>query len=149
MPERRDPAIRVTAMPADANAYGDIFGGWLVSLMDSGAGLIAARRSKGRGCGEKLAAAAGGAGCAEAVVAVAASATTPSSIRRSRVGSGMDVSNKAWEGRQRPPRDRAEAREDVGHARAPARPRGQAYRERVLDGGPSGRAPAFGPETSA
>ena len=48
MPERRDPAIRVIAMPADANAYGDIFGGWLMSLMDSGAGLIAARRSKGR-----------------------------------------------------------------------------------------------------
>jgi acyl-CoA thioesterase YciA len=48
VPERRDPAIRVTAMPADANAYGDIFGGWLMSLMDSGAGLIAARRSKGR-----------------------------------------------------------------------------------------------------
>ena len=48
MTERRDPAIRVTAMPADANAYGDIFGGWLMSLMDSGAGLIAARRSKGR-----------------------------------------------------------------------------------------------------
>lgn len=35
-------------MPADANAYGDIFGGWLVSLMDMGAGLIAARRSHGR-----------------------------------------------------------------------------------------------------
>ena len=48
MSERRDPAIRVTAMPADANAYGDIFGGWLMSLMDSAAGLIAARRSKGR-----------------------------------------------------------------------------------------------------
>ena len=48
MTERRDPAIRVTAMPADANAYGDIFGGWLMSLMDSAAGLIAARRSKGR-----------------------------------------------------------------------------------------------------
>jgi len=44
----RDPAIRVTAMPADANAYGDIFGGWLMSLMDSGAGLVAARRTKGR-----------------------------------------------------------------------------------------------------
>ena len=44
----RDPAIRVTAMPADANAYGDIFGGWLMSLMDSGAGLVAARHSKGR-----------------------------------------------------------------------------------------------------
>ncbi|WAT19392.1 acyl-CoA thioesterase [Aurantiacibacter sp. MUD11] len=35
-------------MPADANAYGDIFGGWLMSLMDSGAGLVAARRAKGR-----------------------------------------------------------------------------------------------------
>ena len=48
MTERRDPAIRVAAMPADANAYGDIFGGWLMSLMDSAAGLTAARRSKGR-----------------------------------------------------------------------------------------------------
>ena len=44
----RDPALRVTAMPADANAYGDIFGGWLMSLMDSAAGSIAARHSKGR-----------------------------------------------------------------------------------------------------
>ncbi|MEP6870202.1 MAG: acyl-CoA thioesterase [Novosphingobium sp.] len=35
-------------MPADANAYGDIFGGWLMSLMDMGAGLIASRRSRGR-----------------------------------------------------------------------------------------------------
>jgi acyl-CoA thioesterase YciA len=46
--EKRDPAIRVVAMPADANAYGDIFGGWLLSVMDSGAGLTAARRAKGR-----------------------------------------------------------------------------------------------------
>jgi acyl-CoA thioesterase YciA len=44
----RDPAIRVTAMPADTNAYGDIFGGWLLSIMDSAAGLTAARRAKGR-----------------------------------------------------------------------------------------------------
>ena len=48
MPDTRDPAIRVTAMPADTNAYGDIFGGWLMSIMDSAAGLTAARRSKGR-----------------------------------------------------------------------------------------------------
>ena len=48
MTEARDPAIRVVAMPADANAYGDIFGGWLLSLMDNGAGLTAARRAKGR-----------------------------------------------------------------------------------------------------
>lgn len=43
-----EPIIRITAMPADANAYGDIFGGWLLSLMDMGAGLIAARHSHGR-----------------------------------------------------------------------------------------------------
>jgi acyl-CoA thioesterase YciA len=43
-----EPVIRVSAMPADANAYGDIFGGWLMGLMDSGAGLIAARYSHGR-----------------------------------------------------------------------------------------------------
>ena len=48
MTDQRDPAIRVVAMPADANAYGDIFGGWLLSLMDNGAGLTAARRAKGR-----------------------------------------------------------------------------------------------------
>jgi acyl-CoA thioesterase YciA len=48
MTGKRDPAIRVVAMPADANAYGDIFGGWLLSQMDSGAGLTAARRAKGR-----------------------------------------------------------------------------------------------------
>jgi acyl-CoA thioesterase YciA len=48
MTQHRDPAIRVVAMPADANAYGDIFGGWLLSLMDNAAGLTAARRSKGR-----------------------------------------------------------------------------------------------------
>ena len=48
MPDPRNPAIRVTAMPADANAYGDIFGGWLMSLMDSGCGLVAARRTHGR-----------------------------------------------------------------------------------------------------
>jgi acyl-CoA thioesterase YciA len=46
--EHRNPVIRVTAMPADTNAYGDIFGGWLLSLMDMGAGLVAARYSRGR-----------------------------------------------------------------------------------------------------
>ena len=44
----RDPAIRVTAMPADTNANGDIFGGWLMSQMDMGAGLVAARLARGR-----------------------------------------------------------------------------------------------------
>jgi len=44
----KDPAIRVTAMPADTNANGDIFGGWLMSQMDMGAGLVAARLARGR-----------------------------------------------------------------------------------------------------
>jgi len=43
-----EPAIRVVAMPADTNPYGDIFGGWLLSQMDSAAGTVAARHSKGR-----------------------------------------------------------------------------------------------------
>jgi acyl-CoA thioesterase YciA len=47
-PPAGEPAIRVSAMPADANAYGDIFGGWLVGQMDLAAGLVAARRAKGR-----------------------------------------------------------------------------------------------------
>ncbi len=47
-PPDRAPALRVTTMPADANAYGDIFGGWLMSQMDMAAGLVAARFSKGR-----------------------------------------------------------------------------------------------------
>lgn len=42
------PAIRVSAMPADANAYGDIFGGWLIGQMDLAAGLVASRKAKGR-----------------------------------------------------------------------------------------------------
>ncbi len=42
------PTIRVTTMPADANPYGDIFGGWLMSQMDMAAGLLASRHSKGR-----------------------------------------------------------------------------------------------------
>ena len=42
------PAIRVTAMPADANFNGDIFGGWIMSWMDLAAGNVASRRSQGR-----------------------------------------------------------------------------------------------------
>ena len=47
-PPSEPPAIRVTAMPADTNFYGDIFGGWLMSMMDLAAGNVAARRSRGR-----------------------------------------------------------------------------------------------------
>jgi acyl-CoA thioesterase YciA len=47
-PPTSEPALRVTTMPADANPYGDIFGGWLMSQMDMAAGLVAARHSRGR-----------------------------------------------------------------------------------------------------
>jgi acyl-CoA thioesterase YciA len=43
-----DPAIRTTAMPADTNPAGDIFGGWLMAQMDMAAGNVAARRARGR-----------------------------------------------------------------------------------------------------
>jgi acyl-CoA thioesterase YciA len=42
------PTIRVTAMPADTNPEGDIFGGWLMSQMDLAAGSVAFRTCKGR-----------------------------------------------------------------------------------------------------
>ncbi len=42
------PMIRAIAMPADSNANGDIFGGWLMSQMDLAAGNLAARVSHGR-----------------------------------------------------------------------------------------------------
>lgn len=47
-PPAAAPTIRVTTMPADANSYGDIFGGWLMAQMDMAAGLVAARHSAGR-----------------------------------------------------------------------------------------------------
>ncbi|MCQ0987360.1 acyl-CoA thioesterase [Jiella marina] len=40
--------VRIPAMPADANANGDIFGGWVVSQMDLAAGVRAAERARGR-----------------------------------------------------------------------------------------------------
>lgn len=42
------PMIRAIAMPADSNANGDIFGGWLMSQMDLAAGNLASRISHGR-----------------------------------------------------------------------------------------------------
>lgn len=35
------PVIRVTAMPADVNPYGDMFGGWMMAQMDLAAGSVA------------------------------------------------------------------------------------------------------------
>ena len=48
LPDRRDPALRSIAMPADANPNGDIFGGWILSQMDLAGGNVAVQRANGR-----------------------------------------------------------------------------------------------------
>jgi acyl-CoA thioesterase YciA len=40
--------IRTIAMPADTNPSGDIFGGWIMSQMDLGSGIIALKTAKTR-----------------------------------------------------------------------------------------------------
>jgi acyl-CoA thioesterase YciA len=40
--------IRVTAMPADTNPYGGVFGGWLMGQMGLACGAFASRRSGGK-----------------------------------------------------------------------------------------------------
>src|SRR4051812_31829641 len=44
----RLPLIRVTAMPADTNPYGGVFGGWLMGQMGLACGSCAARRTRGK-----------------------------------------------------------------------------------------------------
>lgn len=43
-----DIVIRMTAMPADTNYNGDIFGGWLMSKMDLGGAVLARKFSRSR-----------------------------------------------------------------------------------------------------
>ena len=43
-----DLTVRLMAMPADTNANGDIFGGWVMSRMDQAGGIAAAERAQGR-----------------------------------------------------------------------------------------------------
>jgi acyl-CoA thioesterase YciA len=45
---RGELSLRTVAMPADTNPAGDIFGGWIMSLMDLAAGVSAGTRAKGR-----------------------------------------------------------------------------------------------------
>ena len=47
-PNQHEAALRMIAMPADANPNGDIFGGWLLSQMDLGGATVAAQRAQGR-----------------------------------------------------------------------------------------------------
>jgi acyl-CoA thioesterase YciA len=45
---RGDLTVRVAAMPADTNANGDIFGGWVLSQMDVAGGIASAEYANGR-----------------------------------------------------------------------------------------------------
>ena len=63
--------VRVSAMPADTNANGDIFGGWVLSRMDQAGGIAAVERAEGR------------------VVTIALDAMT--FIRPVKVGDGLEV----------------------------------------------------------
>jgi acyl-CoA thioesterase YciA len=48
LPFDRQPAIKVAAMPKDANAGGSIFGGWIMSQIDVAGAIPAFERAKGR-----------------------------------------------------------------------------------------------------
>ncbi|MGV3729777.1 MAG: acyl-CoA thioesterase [Sphingopyxis sp.] len=43
----RDPILRVVPRPADINANGHIFGGWVLSQMDIAGGIVAGRIAQG------------------------------------------------------------------------------------------------------
>jgi acyl-CoA thioesterase YciA len=43
----REPILRVVPGPADINANGHIFGGWVLSQMDIAAGIVASQRANG------------------------------------------------------------------------------------------------------
>lgn len=47
-PPPAEPALRTLAMPADANANGDIFGGWVLAQMDLAGAVPAMARAEGR-----------------------------------------------------------------------------------------------------
>ena len=51
-PEQESPRgelmVRTIAMPADTNANGDIFGGWVLSQMDVAGGIAGVERAQGR-----------------------------------------------------------------------------------------------------
>ena len=46
---RGELAVRTLAMPADTNPSGDVFGGWLMSLMDVAGGIAAGGASRRAG----------------------------------------------------------------------------------------------------
>lgn len=47
LPKRGDPLLRVIPGPADINANGHIFGGWVLGVMDQAGGILAGRIAQG------------------------------------------------------------------------------------------------------
>lgn len=47
-PQDHELVLRTVAMPADANVYGNIFGGWLMAQADVAAAILPARVAQGR-----------------------------------------------------------------------------------------------------
>jgi acyl-CoA thioesterase YciA len=48
LPDGGELVLRVMPMPADANANGDIFGGWIMAQVDVAGAVLPARIAKGR-----------------------------------------------------------------------------------------------------
>jgi acyl-CoA thioesterase YciA len=48
MPSDKELVLKVIPMPADSNANGDIFGGWVMAQVDLAGSVIPARIAKGR-----------------------------------------------------------------------------------------------------
>ena len=48
LPAGKMPELRMMPSPSDANVYGDVFGGWIMSQVDIAGSLPAARRANGR-----------------------------------------------------------------------------------------------------
>lgn len=48
LPQDRDLVLRVMPLPADANANGDIFGGWIMAQVDLAGSVLPARVTRGR-----------------------------------------------------------------------------------------------------
>ncbi len=48
LPEGEQPVLRIVPMPADTNAFGTIFGGWVMSQVDIAGSIPAWERAQGR-----------------------------------------------------------------------------------------------------
>lgn len=48
LPAGRQPELRMMPMPADLNPAGDVFGGWIMAMVDVAGSISAHRRARGR-----------------------------------------------------------------------------------------------------